>query len=90
MEAAAQAVLAVRAQFPGESLAALYAPLTMPAALVKAHQALDRAVDACYRPTAFATELARLEFLFAAYRRLTEPLNLPAAPAPPKPKGRRA
>jgi hypothetical protein len=42
-------VLDARAQFPQSSLADLYDPLTMPPALVKAHQALDRAVDACYR-----------------------------------------
>ncbi len=49
IEAAAQTVLDARAQFPQSSLADLYDPLTMPPALVKAHQALDRAVDACYR-----------------------------------------
>ena len=37
----------------GSSLTDLYDPLTMPPALVKAHQALDRAVDACYRKAAF-------------------------------------
>ena len=79
VEAAAQAVLAARAGFPTESLATLYDPLTMPPALVRAHAALDRAVDQCYRPTAFATELARLEFLFAAYRTLQAPLLPPPA-----------
>ncbi len=84
MEAAAQAVLAARAAFPAESLATGYDPLTMPPALVRAHAALDRAVDACYRPAAFATELSRLEFLFQQYRQLQAPL-LPA----PKAKARR-
>jgi hypothetical protein len=88
VETAAQAVLAVRAQFPQESLAALYEPLTMPTALVKAHQQLDRAVDQCYRSAAFPTELSRLEYLFGEYRRLTEPV-LGAAPAAPKPKRQR-
>ncbi|HZF98390.1 MAG TPA: DNA methyltransferase, partial [Pseudoxanthomonas sp.] len=46
IETAAQGVLDARAQFPGSTLADLYDPLTMPPALVKAHQALDRAVDA--------------------------------------------
>ncbi|MDE2382926.1 MAG: class I SAM-dependent DNA methyltransferase, partial [Xanthomonadaceae bacterium] len=46
IEAAAQAVLDARAQFPGSTLADLYDPLTMPPALVKAHAALDKAVDA--------------------------------------------
>ena len=42
--------------------------------LVRAHAALDRAVDLCYRPAAFATELARREVLFAAHRSLQAPL----------------
>ena len=82
VEAAAAQVLAERAGFPTESLATLYDPLTMPPALVRAHATLDRAVDACYRPAAFPTELSRLEFLFAAYRALQAPLLPP--PARPK------
>ena len=71
IEAAAQAVLDARAQFPQSSLADLYDPLTMPPALVKAHQALDRAVDICYRKTAFARDAQRVEFLFERYQQLT-------------------
>ena len=71
IEAAAQAVLDARAQFPQSSLADLYDPLTMPPALVKAHQALDRAVDACYRKTAFTSDAQRVEFLFERYQQLT-------------------
>ena len=67
-------MLAARAAFPGESLAALYAPTTMPPALARAHAALDRAVDRCYRPQPIATELARLEFLFGLYQQLSAPL----------------
>jgi len=89
VEAAAQQVLAARAEFPAESLATLYDPLTMPPALVRAHAALDRAVDLCYRPAAFPTELSRLEFLFQAYRQLQAPL-LPAAPKAAKNKSARA
>ena len=44
VEDAAQKVLDTRALFPKSSLAVLYDPLTMPPALVKAHQALDKAV----------------------------------------------
>ena len=72
--AAAEAVLAARAQFPAESLAALYDPTTMPPALARAHATLDRAVDRCYRPAAFATELTRLEFLFGLYQQLSAPV----------------
>ncbi len=71
VEAAAQAVLNTRAQFPQSSLADLYDPLTMPPALVKAHQALDRAVDACYRKAAFTSDAQRVEFLFERYQQLT-------------------
>ena len=77
IEAAAQAVLDARAAFPGSALADLYDPLTMPPALTKAHQALDRAVDRAYRSPAFEHERARLEYLFARYQALTAPL-LPA------------
>jgi hypothetical protein len=71
VEVAAQAVLDARVQFPQSSLADLYDPLTMPPALVKAHQALDRAVDACYRKAAFTNDAQRVEFLFERYQQLT-------------------
>jgi len=78
VETAAQAVLDARAQFPQSSLADLYDPLTMPPALVKAHQALDRAVDACYRKAAFANDAQRVEFLFERYQQLTSLLPVEA------------
>lgn len=71
VEAAAQNVLDVRKQFPGSSLADLYDPNTMPAALVKAHQALDKAVDLCYRSQQFPNETKRIEFLFDLYDKYT-------------------
>jgi hypothetical protein len=71
IETAAQAVLDARAQFQQSSLADLYDPLTMPPALVKAHQTLDRAVDACYRKAAFPSDAQRVEFLFERYQQLT-------------------
>ena len=60
-----------RSEGRGSSLADLYDPLTMPPALVKAHQALDRAVDACYRKAAFSNDAQRVEFLFERYQQLT-------------------
>ncbi len=71
VEQAAQAVLDARALFPDSTLADLYDPLTMPAELTKAHAALDRAVDKCYRPKPFTNELNRMQFLFALYEKLT-------------------
>ncbi|MEI6430537.1 MAG: type IIL restriction-modification enzyme MmeI, partial [Pseudanabaena sp. ELA607] len=74
VETAAQAVLDTRAKYPDSSLADLYDPLTMPPDLVKAHQALDKAVDLCYRPQPFVSELNRIEYLFSLYEALTVPL----------------
>jgi hypothetical protein len=84
IETAAQAVLAARAPrlAAGASLADLYDPLAMPAELLKAHQALDRAVDKSYRPAVFTSDRERVEFLFARYEQLTAPL----APAPKAPR----
>ena len=64
-------VLDVRAKFPESSLADLYDPNTMLPELVKAHQALDKAVDLCYRPQAFINETKRIEFLFELYDKIT-------------------
>ncbi|HEX4154740.1 MAG TPA: DNA methyltransferase [Acidobacteriaceae bacterium] len=79
VEQLAQAVLNARALYPESTLAALYDPLLMPPELLKAHQALDRAVDRCYRPEPFPDDQARVEYLFTLYEQLTAPL-LPATP----------
>jgi hypothetical protein len=71
IETAAQKVLDTRAEFPGSSLAVLYSPLTMPPALVKAHNDLDKAVDLAYRPQLFANETKRIEYLFELYDKYT-------------------
>lgn len=71
VEASAQNVLDERAKFPDASLADLYDPNTMPPELVKAHQALDKDVDLCYRPQPFINETKRIEFLFELYDKLT-------------------
>ncbi len=74
VEEKAQKVLDTRKEFPNSSLADLYDPLTMPPALVKAHQELDKAVDLCYRPQPFPNETKRIEFLFELYEKYTQPL----------------
>jgi len=81
VEAAAQAVLDARAQYPISTLADLYDPLTMPAPLLKAHQQLDRAVDRCYRSEPFPSDRHRVEHLFALYEQLIAPLVAAAKPA---------
>lgn len=67
----------------GATLADLYDPLTMPAALLKAHQKLDAAVDAAYGKKAFKSDAERVAFLFERY------LALAALPAGGACKGRR-
>ena len=74
IETAAQKVLDARLQFPNSSLADLYDPLTMPPALVKAHNELDKAVDLAYRPQAFTSEANRMVFLFELYEKFTADL----------------
>ncbi len=98
IEAAAQAVLDARASHPDASLADLYDPLTMPANLLKAHQALDKAVDAAYgyKPGLSKvdgganTDAARVAFLFERYQQLTSllPLENKAKLAKPKKSGK--
>lgn len=74
IEEKAQHVLDVRASFPNSSLADLYHPLTMPPALVKAHNELDKAVDIAYSKQNFSTEAKRMEFLFELYEKYTADL----------------
>ncbi|SHI91831.1 class I SAM-dependent DNA methyltransferase [Flavobacterium terrae] len=71
VEEKAQKVLDARAEFPNSSLADLYDPLTMPPALVKAHNELDKAVDLTYRSQAFTSEANRMVFLFELYEKYT-------------------
>ena len=78
VEAAAQVVLNIRERYGASTLADLYDPLTMPGPLLKAHQALDRAVDRCYRKEPFESDRHRVEYLFALYEKLTAPLMPPA------------
>ena len=51
----------------GQSLADLYDPLSMPPNLAAAHDALDKAVDACYGKTKFPNDAKRVAFLFELY-----------------------
>ncbi|MBK7014367.1 MAG: class I SAM-dependent DNA methyltransferase [Sulfuritalea sp.] len=83
LEAAAQSVLDARAaEFERDrvtTLATLYDPDLMPPTLVKAHQALDRAVDSAYVADArelgfkgkWSSDRERVAFLFSLYQRLT-------------------
>jgi len=68
VERAAQEVLDTRKRYPESSLADLYDPLTMPADLVRAHKALDRAVDATYGRRTFQNATERMNRLFELYK----------------------
>lgn len=75
VETAAQAVLDARAKhFGTATLADLYDPRAMPHELTMAHEALDKAVDRCYRPEAFHGDRERVEYLFVLYEKITSPL----------------
>lgn len=67
----ANAVLDARAAEPGATMAALYDPVTMPAALRAAHRAIDTYVDALYRPEGFASPDERVVHLLDRHRSLT-------------------
>ena len=73
-------------RFPTSSLADLYDPLTMPAELVKAHTALDRAVDTAYAYKGGKDDASRVAYLFAQYQQLATPL----AATPPAKRTRAA
>src|ERR1035437_10329351 len=90
IEAAAQAVLDVRAKFQsGEqsaTLADLYDPLTMPPELLKAHLKLDVAMDKAYERSGgkknYKSDAERVAFLFELYQKYTSLLPTDK----PKPK----
>jgi hypothetical protein len=90
IENAAKTVLNERAKHQAgdnpASLADLYDPLTMPPALLKAHQKLDAAVDKAYEASggkkAYKSDAERVAFLFDLYQRMTS--LLPADAAKPK------
>ena len=103
IEVAAQAVLDARAAeeqrcvAAGQScsLATLYEPGNLPADLLKAHQKLDRAVDAAYGYQGGKDDASRVAFLFERYQALTAVSGEPPAPSnaspdpAPNPKAKR-
>lgn len=73
IEQAAQAVLDARGIFSDSSLADLYDPENMPAALLKAHERLDRAVERAYRREKFTSDSERVAYLFERYLQQVQP-----------------
>jgi hypothetical protein len=70
IESLGQKVLDIRSDFPKSNLASLYDPLTMPLALVKAHQKLDKTVENAYGRK-FDDDSQRVAYLFELYQTLT-------------------
>jgi hypothetical protein len=63
-------VLDEREKHSQKTLAQLYDPNKMPEGLQKAHQALDTAIEQCYRPKPFENDEERLEYLFKMYEEM--------------------
>lgn len=80
--------LPVRKKSAASTLADLYDPVSMPPRLAKAHEALDRAVDRCYRKEPFLTDRQRVEYLFGLYEQLTAPLAAEKKTKRPRAKAR--
>lgn len=70
IEKAAQSILDVRSLFPKSTLAKLYDPLTMPPALLKAHEKLDKAVYRAYNAN-WKSEAECVADLMQMYQELT-------------------
>jgi hypothetical protein len=80
VEKTAGQVLEARKNHQSSTLADLYDPLTMPADLRTAHNALDSAVDALYGLKADSTEAQRLALLLTQYQQLTPTLESQTTP----------
>ena len=91
IEAAAQLILEARTaeenrcaeQGQKSSLATLYAAGNMPTDLLKAHNALDKAVDVAYGYKGGKDDASRVAFLFEQYQKL---IALPQVKATKEPK----
>ena len=68
----AEQVLLARENHTEMSLGEMYSPESMPLDLKYAHQAIDLAVESCYRPEPFTSDEERLEHLFKLYERMTK------------------
>jgi hypothetical protein len=88
IETLAQGVLDARARFPEATLADLYDRDAMQPDLVRAHHALDHAVDRLYRTAPFQSDRERGEHLFVMYERLLLPTLIPVE-APVRRRNRR-
>ena len=65
-------ILLIRENHTEMTLGEMYNPESMPIDLKVAHQALDIAVEQCYRPEPFSSDEERLEYLFKLYEKMTK------------------
>ncbi|MBQ2838838.1 MAG: class I SAM-dependent DNA methyltransferase [Muribaculaceae bacterium] len=68
----AENILLVRENHTEMTLGEMYNPESMPMDLKVAHQALDIAVEQCYRTEPFTSDEERLEYLFKLYEKMTK------------------
>lgn len=68
----AENILLVRENHSEMTLGEMYNPESMPMDLKVAHQALDIAVEQCYRTEPFTSDEERLEYLFKLYEKMTK------------------
>lgn len=72
LTALAEHVLFTRENHTEMTLGEMYNPESMPLDLKLAHQAMDIAVEQCYRPEPFTSDEERLEYLFKLYEKMTK------------------
>lgn len=72
LSALAENILLTRENHTEMTLGEMYNPESMPQDLKYAHQAMDIAVEQCYRPEPFTSDEERLEYLFKLYERMTK------------------
>ena len=72
LTALAENILLIRENHTEMTLGEMYNPESMPLDLKLAHQALDIAVEQCYRPEPFTSDAERLEYLFKLYEKMTK------------------
>lgn len=72
LSALAENILFTRENHTEMTLGEMYNPESMPLDLKLAHQAMDIAVEQCYRPEPFTSDEERLEYLFKLYEKMTK------------------
>ena len=72
LTALAENILLTRENHTEMTLGEMYNPETMPLDLKLAHQAMDIAVEQCYRLEPFTSDEERLEYLFKLYEKMTK------------------